>query len=373
MTSPRPALLALADGRIFRGTAVGKLADQPVAGEVVFNTSLTGYQEILTDPSYRGQMVTMTYPHQGNYGVNGVDVESRHPFLTGFIMRECEPLPSNFRSEGDLPGYLEQNGIVGIEGIDTRALTCHIRDQGAQQAVIVSGRAAEDVEAAVRAARSAPSIEGRDLVREVTCDAPYEWTEPTPGGATPTFRYKVVAYDFGIKRNILRMLVDAGCRVTVVPADHPAGEVLAMQPDGVFLSNGPGDPAAVPYAADRIRRLLGNVPLFGICLGHQLLSLALGAKTFKMGFGHHGGNQPVKDLATGKVEISAQNHGFAVDPGTLPDTLEVTHINLNDDTVEGVRHKMLPAFSVQYHPEAAPGPHDSAYLFKRFTDLMDAN
>ncbi|MFQ5507984.1 MAG: glutamine-hydrolyzing carbamoyl-phosphate synthase small subunit [Leptospirillia bacterium] len=368
-----PALLALADGRTFSGFSVGATSDVPVAGEVVFNTSMTGYQEIITDPSYRGQMVTMTYPHQGNYGVNATDVESNRPHLTGFIMRECERLPSNWRSEGDLDDYLAHHNIAGIEGIDTRALTRHITSAGAQQAVIVSGDAASGGDAASRAvaaAAEAPSIVGRDLVREVTCTDAYEWSEPTPGGTRTKPRHKVVAYDFGVKKNILRMLVDHGCDVTVVPADTPTGEVMAMKPDGVFLSNGPGDPAAVPYAIDRIERLLGQVPIFGICLGHQLLCLALGGTSFKMRFGHHGGNQPVKDLATGKVEITAQNHGFAVDPEQLPDTLEITHLNLNDQTVEGVRHKSLPAFSVQYHPEAAPGPHDSAYLFSRFTDLM---
>jgi carbamoyl-phosphate synthase small subunit len=366
-----PALLALADGRTFAGTAVGSLANAPAVGEVVFNTAMTGYQEVLTDPSYHGQMVTMTYPHQGNYGVNAVDAESARPHLSGFIMRECERLPSNWRSEGDLDTYLKANGVAGIAGIDTRALTRHIRDRGAQQGVIVSGDAAGDIDAARRAARAAPSIVGRDLVRAVTCEAAYDWTEPSPGTQAPAPRHRVIAYDYGIKRNILRLLVDHGCQVRVVPADTPAGEVLAARPDGVFLSNGPGDPEPVGYAVDRIRRLLGSVPVFGICLGHQLMALALGARTFKMRFGHHGANQPVKDLVTGRVAITAQNHGFAVDPESLPDTLEVTHLNLNDMTVEGMRHKTLPAFSVQYHPEAAPGPHDARDLFARFVRMMD--
>lgn len=368
--SPRiPALLALADGRLFRGTAAGVISDTPVTGEVVFNTSMCGYQEILTDPSYCGQIVTMTYPHQGNYGTNDEDVESAKPRLSALIVRELERLPSNFRSTLGLDDYLIHHGIAAIEGIDTRALTRHIRDHGAQIGAIVSGDAVNNPDQAIAAARATPSLVGRDLVQTVTCETAYRWQFP---GSVEAAQYRVVAYDFGIKFNILRQLAAHGCDVTVVPASTPASEVLAMSPDGVFLSNGPGDPEPVTYAIDNIRALLGGVPVFGICLGHQLLCLANGAKSFKMRFGHHGGNQPVQDVATGKVEITAQNHGFAVDPGSLPDSLEVTHINLNDQTVEGVQHRQAAAFSVQYHPEAAPGPGDSAYLFSRFTQMMDS-
>ncbi len=368
------AILALADGRVFYGKTLG--APGEVTGEVVFNTSLSGYQEILTDPSYCGEIVTMTYPQIGNYGINPEDVESRQPFLSGFVVKDACEFPSNFRSTMSLSAYLKENGIVGIQGIDTRALVKHIRDKGAQTGIISSLDL--DPASLVEKARKAPSIVGRDLVKEVTCDKPYSWNEGTwsleEGYAqAPEAKYKVVAYDFGIKRNILRNLVSAGCDVTVVPATTPAEEVLAMNPDGVFLSNGPGDPEPITYAQEAIRNLLGKKPIFGICLGHQLLSIALGGKTYKLKFGHRGGNQPVLREETGKVEITSQNHGFAVDTDSVKEVAVVTHINLNDDTVEGIRHKDLEAFSVQYHPEASPGPHDAQYLFKCFTDMMDKN
>ncbi|WP_305040974.1 glutamine-hydrolyzing carbamoyl-phosphate synthase small subunit [Geoalkalibacter sp.] len=367
------AILALADGRVFHGRAFG--ASGEVTGEVVFNTSMTGYQEILTDPSYRGEIVAMTYPQIGNYGINLEDVESSRPFLAGFIVKEACEFPSNWRSRMSLDAYLKENGVVGIQGIDTRALVRHIRDKGAQTGIISS----VDLDPArlVEKARQAPSIVGRDLVREVTCDQPYHWSEgPWRLGegylsAEQAPRYKVVAYDFGIKRNILRKLVASGCDVTVVPADTPAEKVLAMNPDGVFLSNGPGDPEPIVYAQENIRKILGKKPVFGICLGHQLLSLALGGKTYKLKFGHRGGNQPVQRGDDGRVEITAQNHGFAVDAASLQDDAIQTHTNLNDNTVEGLEHKLLPAFSVQYHPEASPGPHDAAYLFEKFTRMMD--
>ncbi|WP_305046171.1 glutamine-hydrolyzing carbamoyl-phosphate synthase small subunit [Geoalkalibacter sp.] len=367
------AILALADGRVFHGRAFG--ASGEVTGEVVFNTSMTGYQEILTDPSYCGEIVAMTYPQIGNYGINLEDVESSRPFLSGFIVKEACEFPSNWRSRMSLDAYLKENGVVGIQGIDTRALVRHIRDKGAQTGIISS----VDLDAAslVAKARKAPSIVGRDLVREVTCDQPYHWSEGPwrlgEGylGTDGAPRYKVVAYDFGIKRNILRNLVASGCDVTVVPADTPAEEVLAMNPDGVFLSNGPGDPEPIVYAQENIRKLLGQKPVFGICLGHQLLSLALGGKTYKLKFGHRGGNQPVQRGDDRRVEITAQNHGFAVDAASIQNDAIQTHTNLNDNTVEGLEHKLLPAFSVQYHPEASPGPHDAAYLFEKFTKMMD--
>lgn len=367
------AILALADGRVFFGEAFGAIGE--VTGEVVFNTSMTGYQEILTDPSYRGEIVTMTYPLIGNVGVNHEDVESGRPHLAGFVVKEYCPYPSNWRCERTLDEYLKENNIVGIQGLDTRALVRHIRDHGAQTGIISSVDL--DPASLLEKVRQAPSIVGRDLVREVTCPAPYHWTEgPWQLGAgyqpgEPP-HYRVVAYDFGIKRNILRNLVAAGCDVTVVPATTPAEEVLAMQPDGVFLSNGPGDPEPVTYAQENIRKLLGKTPIFGICLGHQLLALALGGRTYKLKFGHRGGNQPVqRQEEGGQVEITAQNHGFAVDGQSIEDDAVLTHINLNDNTIEGLVHKQVPAFSVQYHPEASPGPHDARYLFERFTRLMD--
>lgn len=375
-----PALLALADGTVFEGSAFG--AQGEAVGEIVFNTSLTGYQEILTDPSYKGQIVTMTYPEIGNVGVNTEDVESRQPFVEGFVVKEYWERPSNWRAQKSLAAYMREHDIVGIQGIDTRALVRRIRDGGAQQGVISTRDL--DAKRLVEKAQAAPSLVGRDLVKEVTCREPYDWSQgywelesgyrrqgAGQKGHTPEPRFSVVAYDFGVKFNILRHLVEAGCRVRVVSAHTSAAEVLRLKPDGVFLSNGPGDPDAVPYARDNIAALVGKVPLFGICLGHQILGLALGGQTYKLKFGHHGGNQPVMDLATRKVEITAQNHGFCVDIDSLQARAEVTHLNLNDRTVEGLRHTQEPLFSVQYHPESSPGPHDADYLFRRFTALME--
>ncbi len=371
------AILALADGTVYEGIA---FAPGEAVGEVVFNTSMTGYQEILTDPSYAGQLVAMTYPEIGNVGVNPEDAEAGRPFVQGFIVKEYWESPSNWRARQSLADYLRDYGIPGIQGIDTRALVRHIRQEGAQQAALSTVDL--DPQSLVRKARNAPSMLGRDLVKEVTCSAPYDWDESTwaleegyahgaaGGGGDRPF---VVAYDYGIKRNILRNLVAAGCRVRVVPADTAASAVLAMKPDGIFLSNGPGDPDAVPYAKKIVGELLGKKPIFGICLGHQILGLALGGRTYKLKFGHHGGNQPVKDLTTGKVEITAQNHGFAVDVDSIPGAARLTHVNLNDNTVEGLEHKELPVFSVQYHPEASPGPHDANYLFERFLERMREN
>lgn len=391
MSTMKPAILALADGTVFKGMALG--ASGETTGEVVFNTALSGYQEILTDPSYRGQMVTMTYPHIGNYGINSEDNESTQPWLAGFIVKEACPYPSNWRSRQSLDEYLRQHGIVGIQGIDTRALTTHLRDHGSQQGLI--SHTDLDPARVIRKAREAPGIIGRDLVREVTCTKAYKWTEDSgkwrvgSGGALanggPSRKngpFKVVAFDFGIKYNILRRLVDEGYAVTIVPASTTAEAALALNPDGVFLSNGPGDPEAVPYAIAAVRALLGRKPLFGICLGHQIMGLALGLQTYKLKFGHHGANHPVMDLDTHKVEITSQNHNFAVRGGdsaaasqaqpwtTAYGRVQLTHQSLNDDAVEGMRCLDLPAYSVQYHPEASPGPHDAGYLFERFTELM---
>lgn len=377
MKKGNKALLVLEDGEIFEGTSFGAPGEK--IGEVVFNTSLSGYQEILTDPSYKGQIVVMTYPEIGNYGVNPEDVESWRPFVEGFVVRNYNPTPSNFRSRQPLHAYLKKNGVPGIEGVDTRALTRHLRDHGSKMGILSTKDL--DRKRLLKKVRAAEGLVGRDLVQYVTCRKPYRWTEGTwrltRGYKGQNLKLKnkfhVIAYDYGIKRNILRNLVDAGCHVTVVPAATPAQEVLARKPDGVFLSNGPGDPEPVSYAIKNIQNLVGKVPIFGICLGHQLLGLALGGKTYKLKFGHHGGNQPVMDLETGKVEITAQNHGFAVDTNSLKGKADLTHVNLNDKTVEGLKLKKVPAFSVQYHPEASPGPHDAHYLFERFTDLMKKN
>ena len=366
------AWLVLRDGRTFRGRSLGAVGQ--ASGEVIFNTAMQGYQEILTDPSYRGQIVAMTYPMIGNYGVNDEDVESRRPWVNGFIVKEASAVASNFRAGASLDAYLGRHGIVGIQDIDTRALTRHLRDHGAQDGIVSSVET--DPRRLLERARALRGLVGRDLVAEVTADAPYTWSE---GGwelahgymPPPSPRFKVVAYDCGIKFNILRQLRMVGCAVTVVPAATSAADVLATKPDGVFLSNGPGDPEGVPYLIEAVRGLLGRVPIFGICLGHQILGLAAGGRTFKLPFGHHGANHPVKDLTTGKVEITAQNHGFAVGPESVTALgWEPTHLNLNDGTCEGLRHREWPAFSVQYHPEASPGPHDANYLFHRFTDLM---
>lgn len=365
------AKLALEDGTVYCGKSAG--ASGEVTGEVVFNTAMTGYQEILTDPSYRGQIVTMTYPEIGNYGVNQADVEHRRPSLSGFVMRESSRIDSNFRSEGSLTEYLRKHAVVAIAGIDTRALVRRIRSQGAMRGVLSTVDLDDD--SLISKAQAAPGLVGRDLACEVM---PHErsnweqsldeWTKvPTAGNATGAH---VVCLDFGMKWNIPRHFFARGNRVTVLPGTSTADEVLRLQPDGVFLSNGPGDPEPLHYAQQTIASLLSQVPVFGICLGHQLLSLACGAKTFKLKFGHRGVNQPVLDLETGKVEITTQNHGFAVDEPSLPDCLEITHRNLNDDTIAGVRHREAAAFSVQFHPEAASGPHDSHYLFQRFQQSL---
>jgi carbamoyl-phosphate synthase small subunit len=370
----RTAKLALEDGTVFTGKSFGAMGE--VDGEVCFNTSMTGYQEILTDPSYRGQIVTMTYPQIGNYGINEEDVESWQPHLAGFVIRELSRTASSFRAQGDLHSYLQRYGIVGIAGIDTRSLVRRIRIVGALKGVLST----DDLDDAslVAKAKASPGLVGRDLVREVVPNQPKQWHEPLsdwahlqPAEATHEAPLHVVALDFGMKWNIARHLHDMSCRVTILPGTTvTADDILGYDPDGVFLSNGPGDPEPLTYAIETIKELLGQKPVFGICLGHQLLSLASGAKTFKLKFGHRGANQPVQDLETGRVEITAQNHGFAVEEETLPDNLEITHRNLNDNTIAGVKRIDVPAFSVQYHPEASSGPHDSRYLFRRFRDLM---
>lgn len=372
------AKLALENGMVFTGEAFG--APGEVSGEVVFNTSLTGYQEIITDPSYAGQIVTMTYPLIGNYGVNEDDLESARPQVSGFIVKEYFEFHSNFRASDSLGGWLAKHGIMGVQGIDTRMLTKLIRTVGAMRGVV----SAIDLDDAslVAKANAVHTMAGLDLAKDVTVQKPYTWGEVdrtgfaleamTTGANQNGRQWNVVVYDYGVKRNILRRLSAYGCALTVVPASTSADEVLALNPDGIFLSNGPGDPAAVRYAILNIKQLVGKKPIFGICLGHQLLALALGGKTFKLKFGHRGGNHPVKNLRTGEIEITSQNHGFAVDPDSLdPATVEITHRNLNDGTNEGLRHRQLPIFSVQYHPEASPGPHDSDYLFREFIALMD--
>ena len=373
----RTAKLALEDGTVLTGTGFG--AEGEVDGEVCFNTSMTGYQEILTDPSYRGQIVTMTYPEIGNYGVNGEDVESFKPHLAGFIVRQQSRRVSNFRANEGLDAYLRRYGIIALEGIDTRALVRRLRIYGAMKGILSTSDL--DDNSLVAKAKASPGLVGRDLVREVLPTQSVQWNEPLsrwarlvppdhPRGPTPADAPHVVALDYGLKWNIARHIFDMGCRVTILPGTATADEVMAHKPDGIFLSNGPGDPEPLDYAQETIRRLLGVKPIFGICLGHQLLGLACGAKTFKLKFGHRGANQPVFHKETGRVEITCQNHGFSVEPDSLPDDLEVTHVNLNDDTIEGMRHRKYPAFSVQYHPEASAGPHDSSYLFERFRKML---
>ncbi len=400
------AILALEDGRVFNGRAAGARTRR--GGEVVFNTSLTGYQEVFTDPSYSGQIVCLTYPHIGNVGANLDDEESPKPYIEALVVREFSPLASNWRSSESAQQYLERHGVPVIWDLDTRALVRHLRDVGALRGVVATdGTPAEEL---IAEARALPTMAGQELAGRVTTARPYEWTKGSIDLAAPisvaaaagasaagksdgcgvgasgaaarragvaaggeaAARHRVVAYDFGIKQNILRLLVDHNCDVTVVPAGTSASNVLALKPDGVFLSNGPGDPEPIGYAVENIRKLLGRVPIFGICLGHQLCGLALGGRTFKLKFGHHGSNHPVKNLLTEKVEITAQNHGFCVDPESLPSSdVEITHVNLNDHTNEGMRHRSLPLFSVQYHPEASPGPHDARYLFNDFITLMN--
>lgn len=387
-TARKPAILAFEDGSVFPGLSFG--ADVDGGGETVFNTSMSGYQEVLTDPSYKGQMVVMTVSHVGNYGISPEDVESSKPHVEGFIVREACAEPSNWRSTMSLPEYLRRNGIPGIEGVDTRAIVQLLRAKGALRAVIATREAA--VKALVARAKAIPPIEERDLVAEVSCRAQHEWDETIPtfkrtvgrtddqltmdfagSGQAGGAAYRIVVVDCGVKFNILRSLVAQGCQVTVVPAFTPAGEILRYKPDGVVFSNGPGDPDRLPQLVEAVKRVCAAVPVFGICLGHQVIGKAFGGKTYKLKFGHHGGNQPVKRLSTGKVAITVQNHNFAVDAASLPDKVEVTHLNLNDGTVEGLRHRTLPVFSVQYHPEAAPGSHDAAPHFREFVRMIAAH
>ncbi|MFK7850140.1 MAG: glutamine-hydrolyzing carbamoyl-phosphate synthase small subunit [Akkermansiaceae bacterium] len=379
---PKIATLALEDGRCFSGFSYG--ASGTTTGEICFNTSMTGYQEVITDPSYRGQIVAMTYPMIGNYGVNSADNESAGPHIRAFVIGELCEIPSNWRSEESLSSYLERHNILGIEDIDTRALTKHLRSLGAMRACVTTELSEEE---AIAAAQNSAPMEGSDFVKEVTTKEPYKWEEESRKWTLPNVslgedeayqelpeaKYKVVAIDLGLKYNQLRMLRQAGFEVEVVPATTSAVDILAMNPDGLFLTNGPGDPAALEYVHKEIKELITKLPTFGICLGNQMLAHAYGGKTFKLKFGHRGANQPVKDLRTGKITITSQNHGFAVDPDSLPDDIEVTHINLNDNTVEGMRHKTLPVFSVQYHPEAAPGPNDAEYFFEEFATLIEEN